>query len=165
MKNQGRLIVVVIFGVALAATLFAWSFRLRQSQHVLEFYGGDAASRIRRAQDVQWLPVKTPSPTSDLSSLTFDSPVEIVKQPGLIHARAALISDVSYDWDAPAQAGNWKFAIRFRDSDGTTTLAFDLDSYQCAYMEDAKIVALGPKIVEGLTVFVNDVNKKLAVGK
>jgi hypothetical protein len=168
-KNQGSLVVIVIFAVATGAALFAWNFRMQQSHLVLELYGGQFAALIRGAETVQWLdivpsdgPAGRRSDTDDGSAASPNlsaDPIDITQQSGLIHARAALISDVSYQWDAPIPPARWQFALRFKDSDLQCTLAFDLDSQQCICLENDKRIVLGEKLVTGLKAFVDEVRR------
>ncbi len=159
-RNQGALLVVGMLTVASLAAVFAWNFRLNQSHHVLEFYGGPAASLIRRANVVEWLQVTDGQDATDSSAIRLSAPIDITSQSGLIHARAAMISDVSYDWESEKATPDWQFVLRFSDSnDSSCSVAFDLTTHQCMCLENGNRVAIGEKLSDGLKAFTAEVQQ------
>ena len=159
-RSQGALLVVGMLAVAVLAAVFAWNFRLNQSHHVLEFYGGPSASLIRRAKVVEWLEVTDGQDVAEGSAIQLAAPIDISSQSGLIHARAAMISDVSYKWDAEGTTPQWHFVLRFRDSNaGSCSVAFDLTTHQCMCLENGNRVAIGEKLSDGLKAFSAEVQQ------
>lgn len=178
MKNQGSWVVIVIFLAAASAALFAWNFRMKQSQRVLDLYGGQNAALIRGSQAVYWIDFVPAVPTPNSGDLhpgrvpngeltpelsKFSKPVDITRQSGLIHARAALISDVSYDWDKSTTDANWQFGLKFKSSESECTLLFDLVSRQCLCLNNGRQVTIGEKLVSGLQAFADDVQRQNGV--
>ncbi|MCA9211451.1 MAG: hypothetical protein KDB27_00165 [Planctomycetales bacterium] len=155
----GKLLVIGIVAVAVAASVFAWNFRKQQSHRTLGFFGGTNASLIRTAQKVEWLEVEhSPSEPPTTTNLKFSPPLDVTDQRGLIHARAALISDVSFDWDTPPDGNDWEFAMRFiGKDDASCTVLFDISSKKCLCLDNGNSVSIGEKLAEGLHTFRSEI--------
>ncbi|MCA9198251.1 MAG: hypothetical protein KDA87_11965, partial [Planctomycetales bacterium] len=108
--NQGRMVVIGMVVVALAAAIFAWTFRLSQGQQILTFWGADAASAIRLGSEVKLLQLEAGQIDSSnalvrsLNGMDWTAAIDISKTSGLVHARQALITDASYAWSSEANA-------------------------------------------------------------
>ena len=94
MLDRGKLAVLTMFAVALAAATFAWWWNYNRGKRALEFYGPQAAQLIRTAPQVEILFVGPPRP-ADAGSAAVDlvpggrivvRKIDISKAPGLIHA-------------------------------------------------------------------------------
>ena len=161
-KNNGTVLVVGMFVAATAAAIFAWNFRMQQSHQVLELYGGPAASLIRGAKIVEWIDVADiGSGLDSQEALEQNSaePKDITQQSGLIHARAAMISDVSYQWQLPTSEAHWEFVLRFKNPTGEScSVVFDLNSQQCMCLENGNQVVIGEKLTAGLETFNREIH-------
>jgi hypothetical protein len=169
MLDRGKLAVLTMFAVALAAAAFAWWWNYSRGQKCLAFYGADAALLIRTAKDVELIEL---SPESDRpedpavdrmvvngQTYLFDRITTISQAKGLIHARASIVDDTSFRWDAQQRdcASHVPYAIRFLSDDYNkrATLAFDFGCRRVWYVEQQKSVELIPKVAEGWESFLS----------
>ncbi len=129
MLDRGKLAVLTMFALALAAATFAWSWNVSRGKRALEFYGPEAAHLIRTAPQVEILLVaaRTPEPEEELvDGLAVNRKIDISKAPGLIHARTALLDDASYDWNAKPLSQSFRFGIRFANGQNEVVLLVGL---------------------------------------
>jgi hypothetical protein len=166
--SRGTWVIIGMICVGVAASLFAWAFVWRNSQRLLKLWGGDVASMIRTSPRVELLRLARGS-RSGAESIRIkdqDYQVELAQdvthRPGLIHARAALISDASFDWDRQTGEANWQFALRFIDARRQATLAFDLESAQVICIGRSESAALSHKITQGLQTFFRECDQPLS---
>jgi hypothetical protein len=131
MLDRGKLAVLTMFAVALAAAMFAWWWNYSRGQRALEFYGPKAAHLIRTAPKVELLLVGI-SDADPVETLPESGPVmrviDISRAPGLVHARTALLDDASYDWNAVALPQEFEHCLRFSDGKDQVVLAFGTPS-------------------------------------
>lgn len=166
METRGKTVIIAIFAVAIAATVFAWAFRKQQSQRLLEVWGGEVASRVRLAKSVFYLELERgeSSPDEGLTiedtAYTVSARIETTKQPGMINAQAAIISDASFDWQRKPQHPEWTSAFEFRDAQANMTIiAFDLPGKAAICLEKKHTIGIGEKLADGLTEFVAEITK------
>ena len=166
METQGKTVIILIFSVAIAATVFAWGFRKHQSQRLLELWGGEVASRIRVAKTVCFLELgkdDSLDETVSIGELNFGvkSRIETTNQPGMINAQAAIISDASYDWQRELGQPEWSTAFEFRDSnEKRTIIAFDLLGKAAICVEKNHPIGIGPKLADGLEKFISEIRSE-----
>ncbi len=164
MWNPGKVLIITIVAVGLAAGLFAWQHQYRRGAQVMELWGADTAYRIRMADDCELLQLASPATDATDILRIEDQNWQIVQRQdisqarGWVHARQALIQDVSYQWDAGDTTAQWKVAIVFRDPDhpeSTTVLAIDLDSGAICDVQTNQRSNVLP-IVTGLKTFFDE---------
>src|SRR5688500_17290353 len=101
MLNRGKLAVVMMFAVALAAAGTAWWFNFHRGRQTLDFYGRDAALMIRTAPHVELLKLipadaSAAEPSAELLTLG-DQRLRVAQRQdmsrakGLINARTSLL--------------------------------------------------------------------------
>jgi hypothetical protein len=106
-----------MFAVAAAAAAFAWWWNYNRGKQALEFYGPVGAHLIRTA------------PVVELLQPSAAEPIDLSKAPGLINARASLLSDASYDWAASDVTQEPPlFSVRFRRGDQSVVVTFDFEN-------------------------------------
>jgi hypothetical protein len=168
MWNPSKLLIIAIVAVGVAAGLFAWQHQYRRGAQVMELWGKDNTYRIRLAEDCELLRLARSS-TDTTDTLPIEGEdwqivrrEDISQARGWVHARQALIQDVSYRWDspdgAPATGAQWEVAIIFRDpkkNEQTTTLAIDLNSGAVCDIQTRRRGNVSP-IVDGLKVFFDE---------
>ena len=127
MLDRGKLAVLTMFAVALAAATFAWWWNYSRGQRALEFYGPKAAHLIRTAPKVELLVLGT-AESSAIEPLPEFGPVsqivDISRAPGLVHARTALLDDASYDWNAFPLPQVFRHLVRFSNGEDEVMLVF-----------------------------------------
>ncbi|MBT4692056.1 MAG: hypothetical protein HOB73_01785 [Planctomycetaceae bacterium] len=150
---QGKYVILVIFGTALAMAVFAWQFRISESDGVLEYWGVESANLLRHANRVEFLKLDSADAADSDSTLTIGSAQQnivfvedISSRKGLIHARHMLIVDHTYLWEEspPKDIQNWHFAIRFSDDDKQVTLVFHNQSHTVQMLNNNKPLIMGP---------------------
>ena len=113
---------------------------------------------------------KTPScgcsspPTPPTSTtLKIEQKIVLTEKKGLIHARQAMIEDVSFDWsDAGEQANpKWTHAIRFWNDNRvrSTTVLIDLDSQYIRNHEKDRQRRMADRLANGLKEYFEIVTK------
>jgi hypothetical protein len=127
MLDRGKLAVLTMFAVALAAATFAWWWNYSRGRRALEFYGPKAARLIRTAPQVELLIVGPQDAGAAESVPGFGAvirTIDISKAPGLIHARTALLDDASYQSHVDAAPQVFNRFVRFKDGDDQVVLVF-----------------------------------------
>jgi hypothetical protein len=136
--GTGKTAVVAILAVGVVAAMFAWWWNYNRGRKALEFYGAGAATLIRTAPQVEIL---RPEP---------ESGIDISKAPGLINARASLLSDASYDWStvSPAQQSPL-FSVRFSRGAKSVVITFDFENRTLTNSATQRVATLRPKTADG----------------
>ena len=150
---QGKYVIFMIFGTALAMAVFAWQFRISEGDDVLDYWGIESANLLRHANRVEFLKLDSADAADPDSTLTINgtqqrivSVEDISSRKGLIHARHMFIVDHTYLWEEspPKNIQNWLFAMRFSDGDKQVTLAFHSQSHTVQMLDNNKPLIMGP---------------------
>lgn len=116
-KTKGQLAVGAMLALAILMATFAWWVNFNRGRRALDFYGPEGAILVRTAPTVEYL---RPAP---------EGPLDLSKAPGLINARASLLSDASYDWAASDVVQESPlFSVRFRRGEQSVTVTFDFEN-------------------------------------
>ena len=107
---------------------------MNKGRRALAFWGGQVAYRMRTADSVELWVLASGDEFSGASSnlrrphLADCQGDRYFTAPGLVHARQALISDASFDWEAAAGATkpSWQYAIRFTSAGESSFVLLDL---------------------------------------
>jgi hypothetical protein len=147
---RGKLTIIAILVVALAAATFAWWWRATSQRRIREFWGQTAQQTISFAKRVEAF--KLPNADADskplrerIEQLPPEAFVDITHAPGLIHAKHSLLEEASFEWEAPppSQAKeNWNYGVRFQNGTETVTVLFDFEQRRLAYVEAEKFLTL-----------------------
>lgn len=150
---QGKYVIFMIFGTALAMAVFAWQFRISEGDDVLDYWGIESANLLRHANRVEFLRLDSAEAADPDSTLTINgtqqrivSVEDISSRKGLIHARHMFIVDHTYLWEEspPENIQNWLFAMRFSDGDKQVTLAFHSQSHAVQMLNNNQPLIMGP---------------------
>jgi hypothetical protein len=132
--NQGKLVIVFIFGLSAVMGGYAWWHHFTQGRRCVEFWGAGAGEMIRYAPQVEVLklaPLETDrAETIQIQdeSHTISARKDITVTPGLVHARQALIEDASFLWNVvPDGPSSWDYVLRFTDGDQQVSVAIDCE--------------------------------------
>src|SRR5262245_57471877 len=129
--GRGQYVVLAMIGLAVAAASFAWWWNYTRGQRALEFYGPETATLIRLAPRVEFR-----QPDSGAY-------IDISHAPGLVNARASLLSDASYRWDRPSSLNHEpQFSVRFSDENTDAVVTFDFDNQTIAATSTRRTAAL-----------------------
>jgi hypothetical protein len=136
--GTGKSAVLAMLAVGIVAAVFAWWWNYNRGRKALEFYGSETATLIRTAPQVEIL---RSQPEGD---------IDISKAPGLINARASLLSDASYDWSgaAPVQQPPL-FSVRFSRGDKSAVVTFDFENRTITNSATQRTATLRPKTADG----------------
>ncbi len=163
---QGKLVILFIFGVALAAAVFAVGFKVLRDRRVIELWGVAAARLINaEADEVHLLVLDETFAEEDASDSvviddvprTINRDVDITHAPGLIHARHSFVEDPSIAWkqqrgDCPPR---WEYALRFRRGAKVATLLIDTNCQRARLLETGAEASIAP-VFKGLTEFIEE---------
>jgi hypothetical protein len=141
MPARGKLAVLIILLVALAMAGGGWWWNYSRGRRCLALYGSEAAYLIRTAPRVVLL-------TEDSAT------IDLSKSAGLIHARTALLDDVSYVWDAPPAAKSDFHAVRFIRANTHVTLEFSSTGTSVFVAESGRGATLNQKTADGWRAFI-----------
>jgi hypothetical protein len=150
---QGKYVIFMIFGTALAMAVFAWQFRISEGNDVLDYWGIESANLLRHAKKVEFLKLDATDTADPDSTLTIGgtqqsivSVEDISSRKGLVHARHMFIVDHTYLWEEapPVNIQNWHFAMRFSEGDKQVTLAFHSQSHAVQMVNNNKPLIMGP---------------------
>lgn len=129
---------LAIMTIAVLAAGFAWWWNFNRGRKALAFYGPEAATLIRTAPKVEIL---RPEP---------DGNIDISKAPGLINARASLLSDASYDWNAPTpRQQSPLFSVRFSRGENKVVVTFDFENQTLSNSATERTITMKPKTAKG----------------
>jgi hypothetical protein len=127
-----------MIGLAVLAAAFAWWWNFNRGRKALEFFGPEAATLIRTAPKVEIL---RPEPESN---------IDISRAPGLLNARAALLSDASFDWPASsATQESPRFSVQFSRGDRSVVVTFDFENRTITNSATHRTTTLKPKTAQG----------------
>ena len=159
MQQSGKLLIVGILGVALAAAGFAWWFQFSRGQRALAYWGGETASIIRHGDAAELFLIAT---SGNGESLEVDGQnyvmlreISLDAAPGFVHARHALIDDASYRWDdPPPDAIVWTHAVAFDNQQGQVVwTVISLDDGVLRQLEGSRPLVMSEKLQAGLKQF------------
>jgi hypothetical protein len=134
----GRWVVVFIFAVAVLLSAFAWWWNYNRGRQALELFGAEGATLVRTAPQVEIHDIQT------------GRAIDISKAPGLINARASLLSDASYDWaasDVPFDSP--PYAVKFRRGEQAVSVTFDFADQAMKVSSTGRVVRLVKKTADG----------------
>jgi hypothetical protein len=148
MLDRGKIAVLSMFALAIGAAAFGWWWNFRRGERCLAFYGGQAATLIRTAPTVEILEVET-------TDVRVTKRIDISKAPGLLNARAALLDDASFEWNAapPASFNPSPRLLRFSNAGDEVLLRFDTEERWLEVLPDGKGAKLDPKTASGWKQF------------
>lgn len=143
MRVSGKLVIVGIIALALAASGTSWWFRYAATHKTVKLFGPEAARLIRDARNITLFELE-PAALASIGSVADriehrSGGQDISKLPGITHLRNALLEDRSYDWTIAPKAATtaWKWGLLF-DSERTsesTTLLFSADWQTMAHAD------------------------------
>lgn len=131
---SGKLVIIGILAVALAAAGISWWFRYDATWKTARFWGPDAARLIRDARQIEMLGVRTPDRLTALNIIervSMDGKEyevyfkrDISHARGISHFRNALLENRNYDWpaDLPSDEITWYLILRFQNDSGPPLL-------------------------------------------
>ena len=149
--DRGKIAVLAMLALAVAAAAFAWWWNYRRGERCLALYGSEAAALVRTAPSVEILEVE-PAAGPDF---VVTRKIDITGAPGLLNARAALLDDASFDWDAPPPppaAGETRL-VRFAAGPRQTLLRFSSRQRSLEILPGGKSVVLDQKTSDGWRQF------------
>ena len=155
-ESVGKIVVVSIFAVALAAALFAWWWRYTSQREIQQFWGKSAQQTISAAQRVEAfrLPSEdaatenvdessSPDIAERVTAIPAGERVDLSSALGLVHAKHSLLDKASYQWGAqPGEEFHWEYGVRFSRWNDTVTVLFDFEWQAILRLEAAHTAKL-----------------------
>ena len=137
-KTQGQFVVGAMLAVAVLMATFAWWWNYNRGIQTLAFYGAEGTVLLRTAPVVEYLRSEP------------EGSIDISKAKGLINARAALLSDASYDWSAgEVRQESPLFSVRFRRDDRELVVRFDFENRTIHASTTDRTAKLNKKTADG----------------
>jgi len=159
--TRGRLLIISILVLSLAAALFSVGWHYVQTRRALEFWGPESAQLIANPDRVDALQLEL-SPAQDVRSVGDVVQVDeqlywivgqkqVKKAPGYVNARHALTLDRSFAWDDFPQdcTPTWRYALRFSCGDESVTVLFSFDCQWARTADQSRQISIAP-IARGL---------------
>jgi hypothetical protein len=125
MPSSGKLVILGIAVIALAAASASWWFRYSATHRAAEFWGPQTARLIRDAPRIEMYQITPPMAAMALAReragvdrfMDAADSHDISATPGITHLRNALLEDGSYQWPPMSATPNvhWKWALIFSD--------------------------------------------------
>ena len=126
MQIPGRLVILVVFTLAVAMAGGAWVYQYSYSRQTAQFWG-ESSRLIGKSPELQFLELDSPSEEEEQSDAELQNSVagrrvishhDLRNEKGLIHLRHVFIQDSNFQWDArslePAASDrDWAYALRF----------------------------------------------------
>lgn len=173
MINPGKLVIVTMLLVALAAVGFSTWYHYQGQHRAQDFWGTTSAVLIAEGKHVRALqlsdsPLETvsdeASTTESLAapSIEFDgftwkvlAAMDATAARGIGNVRRALVLDTTFDWRSPPSEGepNWQYGLEFNDGKNWATVLFDFDTRQVALTGGRKVALLDPAAADDWRVF------------
>ncbi|MBC8355383.1 MAG: hypothetical protein H8E66_25680 [Planctomycetes bacterium] len=154
--NQGKLVIVFIFGLSAVMGAYAWWHHFTQGRRCVELWGAQTGELIRYAPQVELLQLDDVDATDGETIRIDDKPHAIIAQrditgtQGLVHARQALIEDASYLWNANlVEPSNWRYLLRFTDGDEQVSVVIDCDHGRVHLVGTDRQAALNAHLTKG----------------
>jgi hypothetical protein len=128
MRSSGKLLILAMVGIGLAAAGASWWFRYSATHRAAEFWGPEAARLIRDADKIVLCRVRANDEDADSAADTLLLPDGIARRtvvcrnvsaaPGVTHLRNALLEDHSFDWPATSELppAGWRWCLAFHDT-------------------------------------------------
>ena len=164
MEQRGKWLIGLMLGSALVLSGYAWWHQYQAGQRCAAFWGRHTAVLLRYASQVEYVPLEeiVGQPTGEAwsqggRSFRLGTPVDISKSRGLVHARHALVDDLSYHWEGTNRSQSdgpesdrhtpeWQFLLRFRQAGELATVAVDGERGFVGTAESATPLCFVPKI-------------------
>ena len=146
--SRGKGVILAIFGVALVTSTAAITYLSNQGRRALDYFGPQRVQRILQAPIVVIA-------NQDAETVAWR---DISQARGLTNVRRVLVSDASYDWQAPlpVDAPAWDVALRFCDSAGEcATIYLSLSAARLACEENDPGLSMQP-MLKGLKTFLDE---------
>lgn len=162
---RGKFIIVIIFGLALAATGFAIWYRYQQSDQCVAHWGPAHAGRIRNAPVVElWRIADGNQVDADHTMTTPDGATTLRATrrvleniPDLTYIRRAFLTDNFFLWDKSTKdcTPQWAFALRFRVGEETTTLWIDNACDRVVLAESGAAATMNTPLLKSVRAFLD----------
>ncbi|MBP63473.1 MAG: hypothetical protein CMJ62_18275 [Planctomycetaceae bacterium] len=166
---NGKTAILVIFGLGLAASLFAVWFNWSKTHRTLNRLGRSQSVLIAHAPQVNFLRIKksTAAQLSDEPGLLIQNQPFVVEQlldisrkPGMTHLRHALLQDASYVWQPATEPDpNWQYGLQFREHNQEVLLVFDLSAQTVYVVEKSTSLTIGDRLASGLDLYFQEITK------
>jgi hypothetical protein len=131
---SGNLLVLGIFGVAVAAAVLSWIYRYQATHDSQQFWGPNFSRLIAEPAEVTAFRLD-----NEQSKEAFDElqvvgrtyyrrlPKDVTKERGMIHLRNSILTDANYNWDKSVQTDDWKWCLQFAKDELVATILFNQD--------------------------------------
>ncbi len=153
MPNRGKLVIVGIVGLAVAAAALSTWYHYRHSHRALDFWSPQAALTIAEAPEVLVMQLaRVDQPQAADRAIEFQGGWwRIVAEHdakgarGMANLRRALVLDTTFDWQTQNDGQpQWQFAATYGAGSEATTVLFDFNSRQVARPERTRTALLDP---------------------
>lgn len=144
--------------VALGMSSYAWWHQRQAGRQSAEFWGKPSTVLVRYAPQVEFLSLR-PAGADETGTILeirgqrflVGPSVDVTRSRGMVHARHALVDDLSFDWSAtPSGRFEWDFLLRFQDGNQQLVAAIDSEQGVVCNVNGSRVLQLIPKIAAAM---------------
>ena len=137
--SSGKFVILGIFGVTLAMSVFAIWYRQSAGRQSHQWFGVEHGQRLQWATEIDLIRVPPQDEMSTPPAANDPNWKSMKSVSGMTHLQGALMEDRSFVWDEAGETSacppQWEYVLRFRDAEGATHLAFDLECTRLRLLE------------------------------
>jgi hypothetical protein len=167
MPKAGRLVIIVLVTLGLAAALASVWYHRQSGRRALEFWGTETAVLIAQAPRIEVLelrPADRPADQPAANDPPSDQPIQRLgiggrfyrvargkdasQARGVSNIRRAMVLDATYQWDNASAVGPvWQYAMEFRNGKLAAIVLLDFDSGQVGCTNSRRTAILDPAAI------------------
>lgn len=174
MQVSGRIIILTMFGIALALSGGAWWYHYSTTRRAAEFWGAEGARLLVKAPRLEFLELgeraagAKPQAREEAGEVVAGRAVTAVQdlsdKPGLIHLRFVFTQDANFGWSEIASQrvdvadAQWAYALRFEEGERQLVILLREDFEEIGKLQGERVGVLpSGRIAASVGTYLRDV--------